>query len=127
MSGFRISQQMGLAIVFTLAMGAAGIVSAQPGQPSTEGGQSSQQTGTPAGPPGSGTSASGSTAGGQQGLDPNRRVCRSQETLGSRLRKRTVCRTAAEWDQIDSQARQDGKDMTDRSNINYTEPKMGGG
>lgn len=127
MPGFRMSQQMFMAIVFTMAIGTVGVVSAQPVQSGTGSGQPTSQPGVPAPPPSSGTATGLAPAGEQPGLDPNRRVCRSQETLGSRLRKRTVCRTAAEWDQLDRQSRQDGKDMTDRNNINYTDPKMGGG
>ena len=103
---------------------AAGVVWAQPSQPNQTGtGQSpasSQQTQTQ-------STATGGQAGTPGTLDPNRRVCRTQETLGSRLRKRSVCRTAAEWDLLDRQAREDGKDLTNRSNINSTQPKMGGG
>ena len=110
-----------------LAAGAvlvAGVVWAQPSQPV-------QGAGNPA--PGTGQPSQSQTATANPGqadpgtLDPNRRVCRSQETLGTRLRKRTVCRTAAEWDQLDRQTRENGKDLTDRSNINSTQPRMGGG
>lgn len=125
MSGVRMLHQLCMAIVFAGAIGAVGVVSAQPGQPVTP--PTTQQPTTPATPSGQDTTTGAASGQQQPGLDPNRRVCRSQETLGSRLRKRTVCRTAAEWDQLDAQARQDGKDMTDRNNINYTDPKMGGG
>lgn len=38
--------------------------------------------------------------------DPSRRVCRSLLPTGSRLPQRT-CRTQAEWDRIEEQARED--------------------
>jgi hypothetical protein len=60
-------------------------------------------------------------------LDPNRRVCRRQEVLGSRLRARQVCRTAAQWDAMDARARANAKDMTDTPNAAGTGARMGGG
>lgn len=29
--------------------------------------------------------------------DPNRQICRTTETTGSRLQKKRICRTASEW------------------------------
>lgn len=124
MSANVLSQRLIPACLAAGAVLVAGVVWAQPSQPVQGSGNQAPATGQPsqsqATTAGSGTNGSGT-------LDPNRRVCRTQETLGSRLRKRSVCRTAAEWDQLDRQAREGGKDLTDRSNINSTQPKMGGG
>lgn len=38
--------------------------------------------------------------------DPNRMICEKQEELGSRLSTKRVCRTAAEWEAIRHEARQ---------------------
>lgn len=103
----------------------AGVVWAQPSQSSQNGASQPQSPGQPS----SAQTSAGTAASARPGntLDPNRRVCRRQETIGSRLRARTVCRTAAEWDEMDRRARENGKDLTNRSNINSTQPKMGGG
>ncbi|ONF96430.1 hypothetical protein [Sphingomonas jeddahensis] len=39
--------------------------------------------------------------------DPNRMVCRTVETTGSRLGKRKICRTAAEWTEVQAMERRD--------------------
>lgn len=39
--------------------------------------------------------------------DPNRKVCERIEQIGSRLANRTVCRTAAEWEELRRGHRQD--------------------
>lgn len=49
--------------------------------------------------------------------DPNRVICEKQEVLGSRLSAKRVCHTAAEWDAIRQEARQNlDKAQTQRSN-----------
>jgi hypothetical protein len=41
------------------------------------------------------------------GTDPNEVICERQEVLGSRLAKRKVCHTRAEWADLKLQDRQD--------------------
>ena len=40
------------------------------------------------------------------GTDPNEVICQRQEVLGSRLQKRRVCMTRAQWDDLKLQDRQ---------------------
>lgn len=35
-----------------------------------------------------------------KGKDPNRKICERIEKIGSRLATTTVCRTAAEWEEL---------------------------
>ncbi len=42
----------------------------------------------------------------QPGDDPNQVICRRQEVLGTRLAKKRICATAAEWDRIHAEERQ---------------------
>lgn len=37
-------------------------------------------------------------------LDPNRKICRTEELIGSRLGTTKVCKTAAQWDAERKQA-----------------------
>jgi hypothetical protein len=37
-------------------------------------------------------------------LDPNRKICKTQELIGSRLGNTKVCKTAAQWDAERKQA-----------------------
>ena len=39
-------------------------------------------------------------------LDPNEKICQSQEVTGSRLGKKRVCKTRAEWADFQLQERQ---------------------
>lgn len=49
--------------------------------------------------------------------DPNRVICEKQEIIGTRLGSKRVCHTAAEWDAIRQEARQNlDKAQTQRSN-----------
>jgi hypothetical protein len=41
----------------------------------------------------------------QGGANPNARVCRAQPQAGSRLGARRICRSKAEWDEQDREAR----------------------
>lgn len=51
--------------------------------------------------------------------DPNRVICEKQEELGSRLSAKRVCHTAAEWDAIRQEARQNlDKAQTNRQGVN---------
>jgi hypothetical protein len=56
-----------------------------------------------------------------------RRVCRVRDTLGSRLRAVRICRTQAEWRQLDDQGRKNAKKLTDRGPNLIYDPKLGGG
>lgn len=38
--------------------------------------------------------------------DPDRVICRTQEEIGSRLRKKKVCMTAAQWREVNYQSGQ---------------------
>ena len=38
--------------------------------------------------------------------DPNQVVCINQAEIGSRVSRRRVCRTRAQWDELNSQTRQ---------------------
>ena len=40
---------------------------------------------------------------GQQANDPNREICKSQGTIGSRLKRVRVCMTAQEWEELEFQ------------------------
>ena len=40
------------------------------------------------------------------GLDPNERICQTQDVTGSRLGKKRVCKTRAEWADFQLQERQ---------------------
>jgi len=49
--------------------------------------------------------------------DPNRMICEKQEELGSRLSTKRVCHTAAEWEVIRQEARQNlDRIQTNRGN-----------
>ena len=49
--------------------------------------------------------------------DPNRMICEKQEVLGTRLSTKRVCHTAAEWDALRQEARQNlEKAQSSRSN-----------
>lgn len=37
----------------------------------------------------------------EDGLDPNRKVCKPVEVSGSRIARSRICRTAAEWEAIE--------------------------
>lgn len=43
----------------------------------------------------------------QRGPDPNQVICERQEVVGSRLQKRKVCMTRAQWADLRLQTRQD--------------------
>ncbi len=45
-----------------------------------------------------------------------RKICRVQETTGSRLASKRICKTQAEWDEIAANARNDVQNATDRLN-----------
>jgi transposase InsO family protein len=55
------------------------------------------------------------------------RICRSIETLGTRLRTRTLCRTAAQWNALDRPARSTGGQLIDTPRYQAPDPKMGDG
>lgn len=42
----------------------------------------------------------------QQANDPNKVICRRQEVVGTRLAKKRICATAAEWERIHAEERQ---------------------
>lgn len=44
---------------------------------------------------------------GQATNDPNRMICRTSNTTGSRLGRSKVCRTASQWSEINAADRQD--------------------
>lgn len=132
MSGLHVPQTMAtvVACVMVLAIGGVASVEATPAPAGPAAAAPVTVTdpavpGAPAASPGPAAVPVTRTADAQ--LDPNRRVCRRQETLGSRLRARSVCRTAAEWDAMDARARANAKDMTDTPNAAGTGTRMGGG
>jgi predicted lipoprotein len=43
--------------------------------------------------------------------DANKEICKAQTSTGSRLAKKKVCRTKAEWDEINRIQRQDAEQM----------------
>ena len=45
-----------------------------------------------------------------------KKICRVQETTGSRLSSKRICKTQAEWDEIAANARNDVQSATDRLN-----------
>lgn len=51
------------------------------------------------------------TPGPKKGKDPNEKICETQGVLGSRLAKRRVCATRAEW----AERRQRERDAIDRT------------
>lgn len=48
--------------------------------------------------------------------DPNALVCERQEVLGSRLKKRKVCMTRAQW----AEQRRSDRDLVHQSQVNTT-------
>lgn len=49
---------------------------------------------------------SGSAEAAKPEKDPDRVICRTQEEIGSRLRKKKVCMTAAQWREVNYQSGQ---------------------
>ncbi|WP_294235912.1 hypothetical protein [uncultured Sphingomonas sp.] len=47
-----------------------------------------------------------------------KKICRAQETTGSRLAAKRVCKTQAEWDEIAANARNTVEDSATRMNTN---------
>ena len=45
-------------------------------------------------------------AGKQRSNDPNKKICRVSTETGSRLARKSVCRTAAEWDEAKKEQRE---------------------
>ncbi|MFV0922780.1 hypothetical protein ACR720_04745 [Sphingomonas parapaucimobilis] len=45
-----------------------------------------------------------------------KKICRVQETTGSRLSSKRICKTQAEWDEIAANARNDVENATGRLN-----------
>lgn len=45
-----------------------------------------------------------------------KKICRVQETTGSRLSSKRICKTQAEWDEIAANAHNDVQSATDRLN-----------
>lgn len=79
-----------------------------------------------------GTALAGGSAGstdsaGAEGKakDPSRRVCRSLLPTGSRLPQRT-CRTQAEWDRIEEQARDDYERVQGTGTRGFDPSNLGG-
>ncbi|WP_228243008.1 hypothetical protein [Porphyrobacter sp. GA68] len=70
---------------------------------------SAQDTGTQPGtqaPPATATVAAATA-------DPNAQICRVQEVTGSHVRKRKVCRTAAEWRRLSDDHRGQAQEYVD--------------
>lgn len=57
--------------------------------------------------------ASEPTSTSKKGKDPNEKICENQGVLGSRLAKRRVCATRAEWEE----RKQRERDMVDRTQM----------
>ncbi len=57
--------------------------------------------------------------------EPNERVCRRVEQLGSRLRTVRICRTAEEWRILDERARAQVRGLQNRSG-NVVDAERGG-
>ena len=49
-----------------------------------------------------GTQTASNTA--ARGKDPNRVICRTEEEIGSRVKKKRTCMTAAQWKDISAEA-----------------------
>lgn len=58
----------------------------------------------------------------QKAKDPNRMICEKQEEIGSRLGGKKVCHTAAEWQELRRQNREQIDDWQQRLTAN---PKPG--
>ena len=56
--------------------------------------------------------------------DPNQVVCVSQSEIGSRLNRRRVCRTRAEWAEHERLYRQDIEQAQQQSQTGYRDPPM---
>jgi hypothetical protein len=54
--------------------------------------------------------------------DPAKKICRSQEAVGTMFTKR-VCHTAAEWAKIDESNRKDAQDFDDNRRNNPNLPR----
>lgn len=49
-------------------------------------------------------------------VDPTRRVCRTYTETGSLVRRSKVCRTAADWQRMEEDQRQQGREMVSHMN-----------
>lgn len=61
--------------------------------------------------------ASAAPVGAEEAAPPlkEKKICKSEAPTGSRLSRRKVCRTAAEWDAIQKQAVQDARELQDNT------------
>lgn len=68
------------------------------------------------------TAQSAPAAADGQSLDPNRKICERIEVTGSRVKARKVCKTAAEWEEL----RRDSREELERAQQKHTGvPKSG--
>lgn len=70
----------------------------------------------PTAPAGAGTAAGPQAASAQPapapaGTVPGQRVCRRERPVGSRLRSALVCRAASDWQRLDREGREVGKEL----------------
>lgn len=54
--------------------------------------------------------------------DPNQIVCQSRTEIGSRVNRRRVCRTRAEWAEHERMYRQDVEEAQQQSRTAYRDP-----
>ncbi len=54
--------------------------------------------------------------------DPNQIVCQNQTEIGSRVNRRRVCRTRAEWAEHERMYRQDIEQAQQQSQTGYRDP-----
>jgi hypothetical protein len=59
-------------------------------------------------------------------VESNDKVCRTVETLGSRLKKRKICRTAEQWRLVEANSRREVEAVQNRGGSGK-DAKMGGG
>ncbi|MFL9840066.1 hypothetical protein ABS767_03740 [Sphingomonas sp. ST-64] len=49
-----------------------------------------------------------------------KKICKAEAATGTRLSRRKVCRTAAEWEAIQKQAVQDAREIQDNTQNRYS-------
>ncbi|QDX27245.1 hypothetical protein FPZ54_15360 [Sphingomonas suaedae] len=49
-----------------------------------------------------------------------KKICKAEAATGTRLARRKICRTAAEWDAIQKQAVQDAREIQDNTQNRYS-------
>ncbi len=105
------------------ALASPSLVSAQVSPAPTDAPVAAPQSPTTANEP---SSSPAPNAAASPAAESNEKVCRTVETLGSRLKKRKICRTAEQWRLVETNSRREVEAVQNRGGNGNT-PKMGGG